>query len=172
MGTSENNWYVPPTVPASVSIAVTLLGGGILAYGVRQVWSGHKLKKALKAEIRSMKGLENCKNSMNSRKSPPSDKPLSPSDVPPSGSIPTTIYESNVAQLGLLRRKDLEDMVEFYSDVLRYKSTITAVRAGEDIPEPDQKDLYESIDALEHRRQSLFGENGISDNEGDETGDD
>ncbi|WP_380680613.1 hypothetical protein [Salinigranum sp. GCM10025319] len=160
---------MPTTVPAWVSIAATLLGGGILAYGVRQVWSGHKLKKALKAEIQSMKGLENCKNSMNSRKSPPSDKPLSPSDVPPAGSIPTTIYESNVGQLGLLRRKDLTDVVEFYSDVLRYKAIITAVRSGDDIPEPDQKDLYDSISSLEDRRQSLFGKDWMPDTEDDGT---
>ena len=158
---------MPTIVSAWISIAATLLGGGILAYGVRQVWSGHKLKKALKAEIQSMKGLENCKNSMNSRKSPPSDKPLSPSDVPPAGSIPTTIYESNVGRLGLLRRKNLADIVDFYSDVLRYKAIITAVRSGEDIPEPDQKDLYDSISSLEHHRQSLFGEDWMLNSEGD-----
>ncbi len=119
-----------------------------------------------------MKGLENCKNSMNSRKSPPSDKPLSPSDVPPAGSIPTTIYESNVGQLGLLCRQDLTDVVEFYSDVLRYKAIITAVRSGEDIPEPDQKDLYDSISSLEHRRRSLFGGDWMPDTEDDGTADD
>lgn len=155
------------TIPAWVSIAATVLGGGILAYAVRQVWSGHKLKKALKTEIQSMKGLKNCKNSMNSRKSSPSNKPISPSDVPPAGSIPTNIYESNVGRLGLLRRQDLIDVVEFYSDVLRYKSIITAVRSGEDIPEPDQKDLYDSISSLEHRRQTLFGKNWIPDSEDD-----
>jgi hypothetical protein len=162
---------VPTSVPAWISIAATLLGGGILAYGVRQAWSGYKLKKALKAEVRSMKGLKNCKNSMDSRKSPPSDKPLSPSDVPPAGSIPTTIYESNVSQMGLLRRKNLTDIVEFYSDVLRYKAIITAVRSGEDIPEPDQKELYDSIGSLEHRRQSLFEEDWIPDNQNDGTAD-
>lgn len=148
-----------------MSVAGTLLSGGLVAYAARQVWSGHKLKKALKTEIESMKGLENCKNSMNSRQSPPSDKPLSPSDVPPEGSIPTTIYEANVGRLGLLRRGDLQKIVKFYSDVLRYKSTITAVRSGEDIPEPDQDDLYDSIAELESRRQSLFGEEWMDSSE-------
>lgn len=157
-----------PNVPAWLSIAGTLLSGGIVAYAVRQVWSGHKLKKALKTEIESMKGLENCKNSMNSRRSPPSDKPLSPSDVPPEGSIPTTIYEANVGQLGLLRRGDLQKIVEFYSDVLRYKSIITAVRSGEEIPEPDQNDLYDSIGSLESRRHSLFGDGWMDSSEGDD----
>lgn len=157
-----------PNVPAWLSIAGTLLSGGIVAYAVRQVWSGHKLKKALKTEIESMKGLENCKNSMNSRRSPPSDNPLSPSDVPPEGSIPTTIYEANVGQLGLLRRGDLQKIVEFYSDVLRYKSIITAVRSGEDIPEPDQNDLYDSIDSLESRRHSLFGDGWMDSSEDDD----
>jgi len=171
MWTTENNWCVSTTVPAWISIAATLLGGGILAYAVRQVWSGHKLKKALKAEIQSMKGLKNCKNSMNSRKSSPSDKPLSPPDVPPAGSIPTTIYESNVDRLGLLCRQDLTDVVGFYSDVLRYKAIITAVRSGEEIPEADQKDLYDSISSLEHRRQSLFGKSWIPETEDDGTTD-
>lgn len=114
-----------------------------------------------------MKGLENCKNSMNSRQSAPSDKPLSPSDVPPEGSIPTTIYEANVERLGLLRRSDLQKIVEFYSDVLHYKATITAIRSGEDLPEPDQKDFYNSIASLESRRQSLFGDRWMDSAEDD-----
>lgn len=154
-------------VPAWLSVAGTLLSGGLVAYAVRQVWSGHKLKKSLKSEIESMKGLENCKNSMNSRQSAPSDKPLSPSDVPPEGSIPTTIYEANVERLGLLRRSDLQKIVEFYSDVLHYKATITAIRSGEDLPEPDQKDFYNSIASLESRRQSLFGDRWMDSAEDD-----
>jgi hypothetical protein len=157
-----------PTVPAWLSVAGTLLSGGLVAYAVRQFWSGYKLKKALKTEIESMKGLESCKNSMKSRQSSPSDKPLSPSDVPPEGSIPTTIYEENVGRLGLLRRGDLQKIVDFYSDVLRYKSIIIAVRKGEDIPEPDQDDLYDSIASLESRRQSLFGEGWMHNSENDD----
>lgn len=153
--------------PEWLSLAATLLSGGIIAYAVRQFWSGHKLKKALKTEIESMNGLQNCKNSMNSRKSAPSNKPLTPSDVPPEGSIPTMIYEENVERLGLLRRKDLKKIVGFYSDVLRYKSIISAVRAGEEIPEPDQNDLYDTISKIENRRQSLFGQHWISDNRDD-----
>lgn len=165
---SENNRRVLSNVPAWLSVAGTLLSGGIVAYAVRQVWSGHKLKKALKTEIESMKGLKNCRDSMNSRQSSPSDKPLSPSDVPPGGSIPTTIYESNVGRLGLLRRGDLQKIVAFYSDVLRYKSIIIAIRSGEDIPEPDQDDFYDSIASLESRRQSLFGEGWMNCSEGND----
>lgn len=156
---------MPVNVPEWVSIAVTLLSGGIVAYGIRQFWSGYKLKKALKSEIHSMKGLENCMNSMVSRQTSPSNKPLTPSDVPPVGSIPTNIYEANIGQLGLLRRGDLSKIVEFYSDVLRYKAIIASVRAGEDIPEADENDFYTSIQSLEERRQSLFGENWM---QGDE----
>lgn len=109
-----------------------------------------------------MNGLKNCKDSMNFRRSPPSDKELVPSDVPPEGSIPTIIYELNVERLGLLRRNDLKTMVEFYSDVLRYKAIVAAIRAGEEVPEPDQKALYESVGGLEDRRQSLFGDGWIN----------
>lgn len=60
------------------------------------------------------------------------------------------IYEENVERLGLLRRKDLKKIVGFYSDVLRYKSIISAVRAGEEIPESDQNDLYDTISKIEN----------------------
>ncbi|AGB14700.1 hypothetical protein Halru_0046 [Halovivax ruber XH-70] len=45
---------------------------------------------------------------------------------------------------------------------------MSSIRAGEDIPDPDQMDLYQSIGDLENRRQSLFGENWISEEGADE----
>lgn len=153
-------------IPSWVPIAVTLLSGGLVVYIVRQIWERRKLQDALKTEIRSMKGLETCSTAMQSRTRSPSNEPLKPSDVPPSGTIPTIIYESNISRLGLLKSDELTDLVEFYSQVLHHKAIIDAIRQDEDVPEPDQEELYDAVTALEQQRQQLFGDGWIDNNNG------
>lgn len=103
---------------------------------------------------------------MESRTRAPSNEPLKPSEVPPSGTIPTMIYESNIGRLGLLKSSELTDIVEFYSQVLHHKAIIDAIRQDENVPEPDQEDLYDSITTLEHQRQHLFGDDWIDEASG------
>ena len=150
-------------LPEWLKIAVTLFSGGVGAYLIRQIVEGHKLKKSLKVEISGMHGLETCKNAMESRDRKPSNEELGPKEVPSAGSIPTQIYESNVSRLGLIGSDDLENIVEFYSSVLYYKSIMEDIREGKDVPGPDQDDLYESIGDLEEQRQNLFGEGWMND---------
>lgn len=154
------------SVPPWISFAATILSGGVIAYIVRQVWTGVKLKRAIKAEVSSMRGLKNCSDSMATRGSSPSSSDITPSEVPPAGTIPTIIFEANVNRIGVLRWKDLSRLVEFYSDALHYKSIINAIRSGAEVPEADQRDLYNSIGELEDTRQSLFGEGWIEDEGG------
>lgn len=149
---------VPADIPSWLPVAATLLSGGLAVYVARQLWERHKLRAALKTEIRSMKGLETCSAAMKSRKRSPSNEPLKPSEVPPSGTIPTMIYESNIGRLGLLKSDNLTDIVEFYSQTLHHKAIIDAIRQDQNVPEPDQEDLYDSITALEQQRQQLFGD--------------
>lgn len=151
------------SVPPWISFAATLLSGGVIAYIIRQIWTGIKLKRAIKAEISSMRGLKNCSDSMAARGSSPSSSDITPSEVPPAGTIPTIIYEANVSRIGVLRWKYLSRVVKFYSDTLHYKSIINAIRSEEEVPEADQRDLYNSIGELEEKRQSLFGKGWLDD---------
>lgn len=144
-------------IPSWVKIAISLISGGLGAYIVRQFIERWKLKKSLKSEIKEMSGLERCKQAMQNRNRKPSNENLKPEEIPPEGSIPTNIFEANVQRLGLLKSKDLENVVGFYSRVLYYKSIIKEIRSGKDVPDPDQNDFYESIATVEERRQKLFG---------------
>lgn len=105
-----------------------------------------------------MAGLKTCSGAMASRDRLPSSEELKPSEIPPIGTIPTVIYESNIGRLGLLKSGELTKLVEFYSKVLHHKAIIDAIRKNEDVPEPDQQDLYKSIQDLEEHRQHLFGD--------------
>lgn len=147
-----------PGIPPWLPIAATLLSGGLAVYIARQLWERRKLRTALKAEIQSMNGLETCSAALQSRTRSPSNEPLKPSEVPPSGTIPTMIYESNINRLGLLKSDELADIVEFYSQVLHHKAIIDAIRQDENVPEPDQEDLYDSVTTLEVHRQQLFSD--------------
>lgn len=103
---------------------------------------------------------------MESRTRSSSNEPLKPSEVPPSGTIPTIIYESNIGRLGLLKSSELTDIVEFYTQVLHHKAIIDAIRQDQNVPEPDQEDLYDSITTLEHQRQHLFCDDWIDEANG------
>ena len=90
-----------PLIPEWAKIAITLFSGGLGAYIIRQFVESLKLRKALKAEMSGMKGLKNCESALRSRGRKPSTEHLSPKDIPPTNSISTEIYESNVDRLGL-----------------------------------------------------------------------
>jgi hypothetical protein len=150
-------------LPEWLKIAATVVGSGLGAYLLRQWIERVKLKKALKSEIRRMEGLKKCANSMSDREKPSASVDIAPKEVPQEDSIPTRVYENNLQRLGLLSSGDINKIVEFYSDVLRYKSTISRIRTGEDVPEPDQNALYDNINTVEKKRQNLFGEDWIDD---------
>ncbi|WP_155118224.1 hypothetical protein [Halorubrum sp. T3] len=149
--------------PEWLKIAATVVGSGFGAYILRQWFERVKLRRALKSEIRRMEGLEVCANSMSDRKKPSASVDIAPKEVPQEGSIPTRVYENNLQRLGLLSPESINKIVEFYSDVLRYKSTISRIRKGEDVPEPDQNALYEDINDVEETRQNLFGKDWLED---------
>lgn len=150
-------------LPEWFKIAATVVGSGVGAYLLRQLVERVKLKKALKSEIQRMEGLKKCANSMSDRNKPSASTDIAPKEVPQEGSIPTRVYENNLQRLGLLSSDEINKIVDFYSDVLRYKSTMSRIRKGEDVPEPDQNSLYEDINGVEKKRQGLFGEDWLDD---------
>jgi len=153
-GSSSPEWFY---------IAATLFSGGVGAYLVRQLVERIKLTRSLRNEISGMRGLELCSNAMSSRDRKPSEEPLQPSEIPSPGTIPTQIYESNVARIGLLKSDDMEEIIDFYTEVIYYKSLMEDLRNGNDVPEPDQVEFYDSISDLSNKRKTLFGENWLDD---------
>lgn len=151
------------SVPEWFQLAVTLFSGGVGAYLVRQFVERIKLKKAIQAEVGGMDGLISCKRALRNREAKPSERAITPKEVPSPGTIPTQVYEANIDRIGLLKSEDLGKVVRFYTDVLYYKTIIGDIREGNEVPEPDQNDLYDSIAVLEERRQSLFGDGWLED---------
>lgn len=152
-------------IPNWLRIAATVLTGGLITYLVRQLIERRKLKKALKSEIRQMHGINTCKTTMESRKKPSTSSGdyLLAKEVPPPESIPTLVFEKNIGNIGLLKSDEIQNIVEFYTKVLSYKGIISSIRAGEDVPEADQNELWEEIETLARDRETLFDEGWLDD---------
>lgn len=145
-------------------IAVSFVAA-VLVYVVRQYWEGEKLRKALVKEVGQMEGIENCADHVEGRDDP-SVRPFRPKDVPAAGSIPTIVYKKSALKLGLLGgllgRHELEDAVDFYSKVMRYKSIIERISSGAEVSDPDQEDLYDSIEELSDDRNKIIEEDSFN----------
>ncbi len=111
-----------------------------------------------------MNGIKKCADQMDGISTDPSSRPLQPDDVPAPNSIPTVVYENNTGQIGLLgsffNTKELEEVVEFYSKVMRYKSIIEDVR-NEEVSDADQEDLYDDIEDISLRRNQIIDSNSF-----------
>lgn len=135
------------------------VGAALIVYTARQGWERRKLRKALLTEVEEMKGIQRCANRMEEISKDPSSRTLQPDDVPSPDSIPTIMYENNAGQIGLLgsffRTEVLEEVVEFYSEVARYKSIIADVRK-EEASVADQENLYDNISEIATKRNEII----------------
>jgi hypothetical protein len=141
-----------------VGVVVSFLSA-LLVYSARQVWEKHKLKRALLTEVEQMEGLQECADQMNRINEPPG-RPIRPEDVPAGNSIPTVVYEQSAVKIGLLGsflgNSELENAVQFYSQVLRYKAIINSISGGGSVSDTDQEDLYDSIGGVAERRKRVM----------------
>jgi len=148
-----------PILPDSTAVGVVLsIIAAIVVYSIRQYWEKKKLKRALIQEVSQMEGIEKCANHMEQIDPPAHD--ISPDDVPAAASIPTTVYESSAQKIGLLggllSGEELEQAIEFYSEVLRYRGIIAKIGDGQDVSDSDLEDLYDSISDLAERRSEII----------------
>lgn len=171
----------PNATTTAVTTAASSSGGGSLAssplagvivsfvsalgvYAARQSWERKKLRRALLTEISQMNGLNECANQMNRISGPPG-RSIKPDDVPAPGSIPTTIYESNAGNIGLLsglrEPRQMEEVVSFYSKCLRYKSIIADIRSDGDTSDTDQEDLYDHIEEVREHQKKIIERGGF-----------
>lgn len=154
---SSSGSILPDSTVVGVLLSVL---SAVLIYSVRQVWEKHKLKRALLTEVEQMTGIEACAEHLETVNEPPG-RQLNPNDMPASGSIPTTVYESSAGKIGLLGslvrgNSELQNAVEFYSEVLRYKSIMNNISDGNDVPHNDQEDLYDNISDLAENRKWII----------------
>ena len=147
---------IPDTAVVGVVVS---FASAMIVYAARQSWERKKLRRALLTEVKQMDGLKECADQME-RIDPPPGRQLQPDDVPAGGTIPTVIYESNAGKVGLLRgtlgKNELEPVVSFYSQVLRYKSIINDIRENGKTSHADQEDLYDSISEIAEKRQQII----------------
>lgn len=120
-----------------------------------------KLRRSLIAEleqqdlqsvIEPLQSAEATTNTGSSQDPPPVD----PSELPPAGTLPTHIYESNASNLGILSSDEVTDVVEYYSTLLTQKAIIESIRTGGETITPDQKELRDTLPGLEVDRTELI----------------
>jgi len=163
--TSQSASSASPILPDStlIGIAASVLAA-LIVYTARQVWERRKLRKALLTEVESMKGIKDCADRMEEISMDPSSRPLQAADVPSPDSIPIVMYKSNSGQIGLLGSfrgtEELEEVVKFYSNVIRYRSIIRDVKNRE-ASDSDQEDLYDEIGDVSKKRNQITNSNSF-----------
>lgn len=80
---------------------------------------------------------------------------ITASDLPPAGSIPTGIYQSNASNIGELPSEEVDDIVDYYSALQTQKATIKAIRGDEEVLTADKRDLHEDMPDLDSKRDDL-----------------
>ncbi|WP_331234853.1 hypothetical protein [Natronorarus salvus] len=141
----------------AVGIIVTFLSA-ILLYFVKQEWEKRKMRKALLIEVKNMKGLAQCADSMDRINKPPGYT-IKPKDVPAPGTIPTIVYEANAGELGVFQwfsNQELSTIMQFYSDVMVYKSIIHEIKSNGTVSDSDQGDLYNHIRGVSDQRDQIM----------------
>jgi hypothetical protein len=153
-----------PAVGNVALLIASVIGvvGSFLLYLKRRYDSRKKLKRALATELRGMEQIPEIANNLQSLSNAPPESRLSASSVPPAETFPTTVYEENASDLGLLSEEDLNEVVEFYSELLQHKGTIEGVRNDpEEVPMPDHQKIVDEFPDLVDKRDSLHRQLGF-----------
>lgn len=155
-----NTFIIDIQVGTLLGFTVTLLA----SFGVwllNKWYRRQRLRKAIVAELRKQdKKVKQIVESLET------DRPIDlddestnytveASDLPPAGSLPTTIYQSNAANLGELPSDEVEAIVDYYSALQTQKATIAAIRSNEDVLSADKRDLHNYMPALKEDRRDI-----------------
>lgn len=131
--------------------------GSYLLYITRRGDRREKLKRALAFEISEMDQLAQASDTLEGLSNPPPQSRLSASKVPPAEAFPTTVYESNTSDLGLMSDDELESVVDFYTSVIQYKGIIDGLRADPDeTPMPDHEMIVTAIPEIAEQRNEVL----------------
>lgn len=146
-------------IGAILGFAATLFG----SFGVWYLskWNRKKrLRKALVAELNQQE-LERIVESLETdgpidSKDGQSEYEIEGAELPPAGTLPTTMYQSNAGNLGELPSDEIEDVVEYYSSLESQKAIIEAIRNNEEIISADKRDLHNDMPDLRSDRDALI----------------
>lgn len=120
-----------------------------------------KLRRSLVAEL-EQQDLDRVISAVNASQAavPPdgmTDSPdLDASELPPAGILPTQIYTSNAANLGILSEQEVAAIVEYYSSLLTQKAIVRTIRSNGGAVAADRKELSDTIPGLKDDRKSLL----------------
>jgi hypothetical protein len=155
---SSQSFVFDLQVGAILGFAATLIG----SFGVWHL-SKHnrkkRLRKALVAELnhqelgRIVESLET--DGPVGFEEGQSDYEVEASELPPAGALPTTVYQSNVGNLGELPSDEVEDVVEYYSSLEAQKAIIQAIRNDGEVLSADKRDLHDEMPQLSSDRDDL-----------------
>jgi hypothetical protein len=147
-----------PAVGNAALLIASVIGvaGSFLLYQKRRSDSREKLERALATEVGGMEQIPKTASTLQSLSNEPPESRLSASSIPPAETFPTTVYEENASDLGLLSEEDLNEVVEFYSELLQHKGIIEGVRNDpEEVPMPDHEKIVQEFPDLVDKRDSL-----------------
>lgn len=140
-------------VPGMITVV-----GSFFLYNKRRADRKRALRSSLRTEIHQMTSLDSLANELDNLTATPPAQPIPSSKLPPSGVLPTRVYEGNVQSLGLLDEDVRNSVVEFYSKISNQKALIQGIRNGDGIPGADHKELYETIPQLKEDRECLLSQ--------------
>ncbi|WP_158057982.1 hypothetical protein [Halorussus halophilus] len=158
---SGNSFWADLQVGAVLGFAATLLASfGVWYLNKRN--RKRRLRKAIVAELQKQEEkVEQAVESLKTEgpvdsESSSSNYEVDASELPASGSIPTTIYESNAANLGELPSDEVEAIVNYYSTLQTQKAIIEAIRNDGGALSADKRDLHNEMPDLNTARTELI----------------
>lgn len=158
---SGNSFLADVQIGAILGFAATLLASfGVWYLNKRN--RRKRLRKAIIAELQKQEEkIEQIVESLETEGPIDSDSSsdeygIEASELPASGSIPTTIYETNAANLGELPSDEVEAIVNYYSTLQTQKAVIEAIRNDEEVLSADKRDLHNEMPGLDTSRGNLI----------------
>lgn len=148
-----------PAVGNLFLLLASILGvfGSYFLYTKRRADSRNSLRRALAQELYQLEQINDASQNLQNLSNGPPGNRLSSSSVPPSEVFPTTVYEANAANLGLLPDQELEKVVDFYTTLLQHKGIIQGIRDGNrDVPMPDHEKIVDEFPELVEKRETLL----------------
>jgi hypothetical protein len=159
-GQAGNSFFANLRIGAILGFAATLIGSFGVWY-LSRLNRRKRLRRAIVAELqkqeekigRIVESLETDGPIDEDEES--NEYEIKASDLPPSGSIPTVIYQSNASNIGELPSEKVDDIVDYYSALQTQKATIEAIRNEEQVLTADKRDLHQDMPDLDSKRIDL-----------------
>lgn len=137
--------------------------GSFLLYLKREHDRRERLKLALTAELQELSTLAELPARLYDLDKPPTKERIPPDAVPPADALPTLVYENNLQSLSRLDGELVQDIVSFYSLLLRHKGTISMIQEEDHqdaethvLPMSEHKDLFDDVGDLRRKRRRLL----------------